>query len=72
MTAPKTKSTSLSSIMYNSGGRRFIVTLLALTSAHWLAWYAHISGDAYAIAVVGTVGAFIAGVSYQKVKTGAE
>ena len=72
MTAPKTKSTSLSSIMYNSGGRRFIVTLLALTSAHWLAWYAHISGDAYAIVVVGTVGAFVAGVSYEKVKKEAE
>ena len=72
MTVAKVKPTTLSGIVYNSGGRRFVVTLLALTSAHWLAWYAHISGDAYAIVVVGTVGAFVAGVSYEKVKKEAE
>jgi len=63
---------TLSSIVYGAGGRRFTLSLLALTSAHWLAWFERISGDAYAIAVVGTVGAFVAGVTAQRIKTGAE
>ena len=62
------KPMTLSRVMLNSGGRRFLICLLALASAHWLAWYQHISGDAYAIVVVGTVGAFIAGVTAQKIK----
>jgi len=69
MTTPKAKPTTLSSIVYNSGGRRFIITLLVLATTSILAWYGKIVGDAYAITVVGTVGAFVAGVSYQKVKT---
>jgi hypothetical protein len=63
---------TLSSIMLNSGGRRFIVSLLALTSAHWLAWEQAIDGNAYALVVVGTVGAFIAGVTAQKIKGAAD
>ena len=69
MTAAKVKPSTLSSLVYNSGGRRFVTTLLVLATTSVLAWYGKIVGDAYAITVVGTVGAFIAGVSYQKVKT---
>ena len=59
---------TLSSIMMNSGGRRFLLALLALVSAHTLAWYDKISGEAYGIVMVGVVAAFITGVTVQRVK----
>jgi hypothetical protein len=59
---------TLGSFINSAGGRRWALSLLALASAHTLAWYAKISGDAYAITVGATVGAFIAGVTAQKIK----
>ena len=59
---------TLGSLMASSGGRRFTVTILSLVSAHVLAWYGKISGDAYSIVLVGVVAAFITGVTVQKVK----
>jgi hypothetical protein len=61
---------TLASMIFNSGGRRFAISLAALVSAHWLAWSSHINGDAYALVMVGVVGAFITGVTVQKVKGG--
>ena len=44
------------------------MTLLTLVSAHTLAWYEKISGEAYGLVMVGVVAAFITGVVVQKVK----
>ena len=68
MTTKVPAKKTVASLIYDSGGRRFMLCLLALASAHWLAWFGRISGESYAIAVGATVGAFIAGISYQKVK----
>ena len=67
MTKGPAKNTA-ASLIYNAGGRRFLLALLALASASLLAWFAKISGDAYAISVVGVVGAFVAGVTAQRIK----
>ena len=60
--------TTLNSIINSSGGRRFLITVLSLVSAHTLVCYAKISGEAYGLVMVGVVAAFITGVVVQKVK----
>jgi hypothetical protein len=62
------KPFNLGTMMASSGGRRFLVTVLSLVSAHTLAWYGKISGEAYGLVMVGVVAAFITGVVVQKVK----
>jgi hypothetical protein len=59
---------TLGALINSAGGRRFVVTVMSLVSAHVLAWWGKISGDAYGIVMVGVVAAFITGVTVQKVK----
>ena len=59
---------TLSDVMLNSGGRRFLLSLLALISAHWLAYLGRLSSEGYGIVMVGVVGAFVTGVTMQKIR----
>ena len=56
--------------MENSGGRRFVVTLGAGLITTVLQWFGKLdpAGSTYALVIVGTVGAYIAGNTVQKVR----
>lgn len=55
--------------MYETvGGRRFLLTVSTQVLSSWLLWYGKLTADAYAMIILGTVAAYIAGNSYQKVK----
>lgn len=53
-----------------AGGRRFIVCVGAGVVTSALQWFGKLdpSGGTYAAVILGTVGAFITGNTYQKVK----
>lgn len=50
------------------GGRRFLLTLGCGIATSVLLWFGKIDGTVYATVVLGTVGAYIAGNTFQKVK----
>lgn len=58
-------------MLENVGGRRFIVTVGAGVMTSLLQYLGKLdpAGTTYAMVIIGTVGAFIAGTTTQKVKT---
>lgn len=50
------------------GGRRFLITLGCGCATAVLAWFGKIDGATYAMVELGTVGAYIGGNTYQKIK----
>jgi hypothetical protein len=59
------------SYIESSGGRRFVMAMGAGITATVLQWFERLdpAGSTYAIIVIGTVGAYIAGNTVQKVKS---
>lgn len=57
-------------IYETTGGRRFLLTVASQALSAWLLWAGKLTADAYSMIVLGTVGAYIVGNTYQKVKTG--
>lgn len=57
-------------ILENAGGRRFVVTVGAGVMTSLLQYLGKLdpAGTTYAMVIIGTVGAFIAGNTTQKVK----
>lgn len=52
------------------GGRRFVLTLGCGLVTSLLCWFGKIDGAVFASVVIATVGAYIAGNTYQKAKGG--
>jgi hypothetical protein len=52
------------------GGRRYTLTLGCGVACSFLLWFAKLSDASFATIILGTVGVYIAGNTYQKVKTG--
>lgn len=52
----------------SSGGRRFVLTLGCGVVCTVLVWNAKIDGAVFRDIIIGTVGLYIAGNTYQKVK----
>jgi uncharacterized membrane protein YeaQ/YmgE (transglycosylase-associated protein family) len=52
------------------GGRRFLLTVGCGVVTSVLLWHGKLDGPVYATVVLGTVGAYIAGNTVQKVKGG--
>lgn len=53
------------------GGRRFIISMLIGLATTVLTYLGKIDGGTYSVVILGTVGAYIAGNTLQKVKTNA-
>lgn len=53
-----------------SGGRRFLLAIGSGVSTTLLQWFGKLdpAGSTYAMVVIGTVGAYVMGNTYQKVK----
>ena len=60
----------ISRAMENSGGRRFILTMGAGVTTSVLQYLGKLdpAGSTYALVVIGTVGAYITGNTFQKTK----
>ncbi|MDP2323517.1 MAG: hypothetical protein Q8N51_05750 [Gammaproteobacteria bacterium] len=52
--------------MNSVGGRKFVLTVLALASATWLVAMGHIADGVYSAVVMSTVGVYIAANVVQK------
>lgn len=52
------------------GGRRFLLCIGCGLVTSLLCWFAKITGEVYAAVVVATVGGYITGNTWQKVKGG--
>lgn len=52
----------------SAGGRRFILALISGAGTFLLAWAGKIDGNAYTLATLGIVGAYITGNVTQKIK----
>ncbi len=52
----------------NLGGRRFIISMLIGFATALLVYLGKIDGGTYSVVILGTVGAYIAGNTFQKVK----
>ena len=52
------------------GGQRYVLVLLCLFVSSFLLWEKRLTSADYAMIMVGIVGAYIAGRSYQKTKLG--
>ena len=50
------------------GGRRFVLSILALLSTFVLTWYSKIDASTYAVVIVSTVGALITGHTTENIK----
>lgn len=53
------------------GGRRFVMSMLIGFTTALLTYLGKIDGNTYSMVILGTVGAYIAGNTFQKVKTNA-
>jgi len=72
MTAKVPAKRTISSIVYDTGGRRFVLALLTLFSANVLVWFMKISGEVWGLAMGSVVAVFVAGITVQKIKAGGE
>lgn len=52
----------------SAGGRRFLLALISGAGTFLLAWAGRIDGNAYTLATLGIVGAYITGNVTQKIK----
>ena len=61
---------AVAELIENAGGRRFLITVGAGTFTTLLQWNGKIdpAGNTYMLVIIGTVGAYIAGNTTQKVK----
>lgn len=59
-------------LLESVGGRRFIMAMGAGVTASVLVWFAKISPEVYQWIVLGTVGAYIAGNTAQKIRANHE
>lgn len=59
-------------IFESIGGRRFFLTCTTQAISSALLWYAKLTPDAYSLIILGTVAAYIAGNTTQKVKGATE
>jgi drug/metabolite transporter (DMT)-like permease len=50
------------------GGQRYVLVLMTLVLSAFLLWEKRLSSPDFALIVIGTVGAYIAGRTYQKTK----
>lgn len=50
------------------GGRRFLLTLGCGIATTALTWFAKIDGGTYSVVIIATVGAYITGNTWQKLK----
>lgn len=50
------------------GGRRFLLTLGCGAATTVLTWFGKIDAATYSLVIISTVGAYITGSTYQKVK----
>jgi hypothetical protein len=50
------------------GGRRFLLTLGCGAMTTLLCWFAKITGEVYATVIIATVGGYITGNTWQKIK----
>jgi hypothetical protein len=55
------------SVMDKAGGRKFVIAILGVASASLLAWFKHITPDAYSTVMVAVVGLYGASNVLQKV-----
>lgn len=55
-------------IFESIGGRRFFLTCTTQAISSVLLWYSKLTPDAYSLIILGTVAAYIAGNTTQKVK----
>jgi hypothetical protein len=53
-------------LLYSIGGRRFLLTLLVGAATTVLTWYGKITDSIYRDVILGTVGIFIGGTTFQK------
>jgi hypothetical protein len=58
-------------IVSTLGGRRFLLTLGCGVMTTLLCWFAKITGEVYATVIIATVGGYITGNTWQKIKGGA-
>jgi hypothetical protein len=54
------------------GGRRFLLTVGCGIATTFLTWYGKIDGPTYSMVIIATVGAYITGNTFQKVKNGTD
>jgi hypothetical protein len=61
---------AIADLIENAGGRRFLVTVGAGSFTTLLQWFGKLdaAGNTYMLVIIGTVGAYIAGNTTQKVK----
>lgn len=55
-------------IVSTLGGRRFLLTLGCGVMTTLLCWFAKITGEVYATVIIATVGGYITGNTWQKIK----
>jgi uncharacterized membrane protein YeaQ/YmgE (transglycosylase-associated protein family) len=58
-------------IIEQVGGRRFLMSMLVGFTTALLTYMEKIDGTTYSLVILGTVGAYITGNTFQKVKTNA-
>ena len=58
-------------VIENIGGRRFIMSMLVGFTTSVLTYVGKIDGTTYSLVILGTIGAYITGNTFQKVKTNA-
>jgi len=61
----------MSGLIDAMGGRRFLLCLGAGMVTTVLVWHGSVDGNIYRDVILGTIGAFVAGNTYQKVKEAA-
>jgi len=59
---------NLNQIISQCGGRRFLLVLGCGIACSFLVWHAKITSEAFSAIIIATVGVYISGNTYQKVK----